>query len=430
MLLFPMLSRLIRHGCLQVIDARGGVHEFGERTDDEIIIIRLTDPALHWRLAINPGLYAGEAYMDGTLQIIRGSLYDFIDLITRNAGFNHIGPLDWLRRLGIGLQRLWQQHNPLDRSRRNVAHHYDLSGALYSLFLDADRQYSCAYFAEPGMNLEEAQAAKKHHIAAKLLLKPGQRVLDIGCGWGGMALTLAQTTDVHVTGITLSTEQLAVARSRAEMLGLSERVQFALCDYRELQGQFDRIVSVGMFEHVGVPHYAAFFSRLRDLLAPDGVALLHSIGRAEGPGTTNPWIRKYIFPGGYSPALSEVIPQVERTGLWLTDLEILRLHYAQTLRHWRHRFLANRDKAAALYDERFCRMWEFYLVGSECAFRHQGHMVFQMQLARSIEAVPPTRDYIHMQETTDAQPAAKHPAHVYPQLIHKLSPAFTGADMG
>ncbi|SNR93509.1 MULTISPECIES: cyclopropane-fatty-acyl-phospholipid synthase family protein [unclassified Azospirillum] len=398
MLLFRMLSRLIRDGRLEVVDARGGVHAFGTGDAAETIIVRLTDPALHWKLAVNPGLYAGEAYMDGTLQMVRGSLYDFIDLVTRNAGFGHIGPFDGLRRLGIGLQRLWQQRNPLDRSRRNVAHHYDLSGALYDLFLDADRQYSCAYFAEPEMNLEEAQAAKKHHIAAKLLLRPGQKVLDIGCGWGGMALTLAELADVEVTGITLSREQLAVARQRAELAGLSDRVRFALCDYRECQGQFDRIVSVGMFEHVGVPHYPGFFRTIRSLLTPDGVALLHSIGRAEGPETSNPWLRKYIFPGGYSPALSEVIPQVERAGLWLTDMEILRLHYAQTLRHWRRRFMANRDKAAALYDERFCRMWEFYLVGCECAFRHQGHMVFQMQLAREVDSVPLTRDYLYVGE--------------------------------
>ncbi len=401
MLLFRMLSRLVREGRLEIIDAGGLVHILGPGDEADTITIRLTDPSLHWKLAINPGLYAGEAYMDGTLRMVRGSLYDFIDLITRNAGFGHIGPFDWLRRLATGLQRFWQQRNPLDRSRHNVAHHYDLSGALYDLFLDADRQYSCAYFAEPGMNLEEAQAAKKHHIAAKLLLRPGQKVLDIGCGWGGTALTIAQLADVQVTGITLSTEQLAIAQQRAELAGLSGRVRFALCDYRECQGQFDRIVSVGMFEHVGVPHYPTFFRTVRSLLAPDGIALLHSIGRAEGPGTTNPWLRKYIFPGGYSPALSEVIPQVERMGLWLTDMEILRLHYAQTLRHWRRRFMANRDKAVALYDERFCRMWEFYLVGCECAFRHQGHMVFQMQLARQIDTVPLTRSYLYGGESAE-----------------------------
>ena len=402
MLLYRFLRAIIRQGKLTVIDARGQPHHFGyETAGQKPVAVRLTDPALEWKLGLHPGLYAGEAYMDGTLQMVEGSLYDFIDLVTRNAGFGPLGPTAALvQRIGVRVQRFVQQRNPLDRSRRNVAHHYDLSRQFYDLFLDADRQYSCAYFPQPGLNLEQAQEAKKRHIAAKLLLKPGCHVLDIGCGWGGMALTLARLADVQVTGITLSTEQLAVARERAAAAGLSDRVRFELCDYRELPGRFDRIVSVGMFEHVGVPQYATFFARVRDLLADDGVALLHAIGRAEGPGTSNPWMRKYIFPGGYSPALSEVTPAVERAGLWLTDMEIWRLHYAETLRHWRERFLAQRDAAKALYDERFCRMWEFYLVGAECAFRHQGHMVFQMQLARNINAVPLTRDYM----LTDAQP--------------------------
>lgn len=396
MLLFRFLRSIIRHGCLTVIDARGQPHHFGSETaGHRPVTVRLTDPALEWKLGLHPGLYAGEAFMDGTLQMVEGSLYDFVDLVTRNAGFGHLGPAGaFAQRIGVGLQRFIQQRNPLDRSRRNVAHHYDLSRQFYDLFLDADRQYSCAYFPRPGMSLEQAQEAKKRHIAAKLLLKPGCHVLDIGCGWGGMALTLARLADVRVTGITLSTEQLAVARERAAAAGLSDRVRFDLCDYRELPGRFDRIVSVGMFEHVGVPQYPTFFARVRDLLTEDGVALLHSIGRAEGPGTTNPWIRKYIFPGGYSPALSEVTPAVEGAGLWLTDMEIWRLHYAETLRHWRERFLARRDAAKALYDERFCRMWEFYLVGAECAFRHQGHMVFQMQMARNVGTVPLARDYM------------------------------------
>lgn len=396
MLLFRLLSSAIKQGRLCVIDSRGGRHYFGSATDDRApVTVRLTDPALEWKLGLHPGLYAGEAYMDGTLQMVEGSLYDFLDLVTANIGRGHLGPTGMLaQRFAIGLQRLIQQYNPLDRSHRNVAHHYDLSREFYELFLDSDRQYSCAYFAEPGFSLEQAQEAKKRHIAAKLLLKPGVHVLDIGCGWGGMALTLARAADVQVTGITLSKEQLAVARERAAAAGLSDRVRFELCDYRQMTGRFDRIVSVGMFEHVGVPHYPAFFGKVHELLADDGVALLHSIGRMEGPGTTNAWIRKYIFPGGYSPALSEVTPAVEGAGLWLTDAEIWRLHYAETLRHWRQRFLANRDKAKALYDERFCRMWEFYLAGSECAFRHQGHMVFQIQMARSVEAVPLTRDYM------------------------------------
>jgi cyclopropane-fatty-acyl-phospholipid synthase len=275
-----------------------------------------------------------------------------------------------------------------------VAHHYDLSGTLYDLFLDADRQYSCAYFTAPDQSIEQAQANKKRHIAAKLLLREGQKVLDIGSGCGGLALYLAKECGVSVTGLTLSTEQLKVARNRAEEAGLADRVHFELLDYREARGSYDRIVSVGMFEHVGVYHYPAFFQKVKELLSEDGVALLHSIGRQDGPGSTNPWIRKYIFPGGYSPAMSEVIPAIERTGLWITDIEILRLHYAETLRAWRTRFNANRERIRALYDERFCRMWEFYLAGSEIAFRHQGHLVFQMQMAKNIDTVPLTRDYI------------------------------------
>jgi cyclopropane-fatty-acyl-phospholipid synthase len=280
------------------------------------------------------------------------------------------------------------------RSRRNAAHHYDLSDQLYELFLDRDRQYSCAYFRSPNDDIDTAQQNKKRHIAAKLLLRPGTRVLDIGSGWGGLALYLAGECGADVTGLTLSEEQFKVANRRAAAAGLADRVRFYLRDYREEGGCYDRIVSVGMFEHVGVNQYPVFFGKLRALLAPDGVALLHSIGRMDGPGATNPWLRKYIFPGGYSPALSEVVPHAERARLWITDLEILRLHYAETLRAWRGRFEHNRDRIRALYDERFCRMWEMYLVGCELAFRRGGHLVFQMQLAKAIETVPLTRDYM------------------------------------
>ncbi len=291
------------------------------------------------------------------------------------------------------LRRL-HQYNPAPRAQRNVAHHYDLSDQLYELFLDRDRQYSCAYFLSPDDDIETAQLNKRRHIAAKLMLRPGQRVLDIGCGWGGMALYLADECGVDVTGLTLSEEQLKVAQRRAAAAGLSDRVRFHLRDYREETGQYDRIVSVGMFEHVGLNHYGRFFAKVNELLTPDGVALLHSIGRKDGPASTNPWMRKYIFPGGYSPALSEVLPIVERRPLWVTDIEILRLHYADTLRAWRDRFNEHRDRIRALYDERFCRMWEVYLIGSELAFRRQDHIVFQMQLARAVETVPITRDYM------------------------------------
>ncbi len=307
--------------------------------------------------------------------------------------------------------RIFRQYNPLWKSRQNVAHHYDLSDTLYNLFLDTDRQYSCAYFNDPSDPLEEAQANKKRHLASKLRLEPGQKVLDIGCGWGGLALYLAQEADVEVTGVTLSVEQLRVAERRARAMGVSDRVKFELVDYRELTGRrFDRIVSVGMFEHVGVVHYPAFFQKIKELLTDDGIALLHSIGRADGPGHTNPWMRKYIFPGGYSPAISEVVPVVEKTRLWITDMEVLRLHYAETLKNWRARFLANRERIKAIYDERFCRMWEFYLAGSEVAFRYQGHVNFQMQIAQRVDSVPLTRDYMFDWERAHA-PKAKSKVH-------------------
>jgi cyclopropane-fatty-acyl-phospholipid synthase len=294
-----------------------------------------------------------------------------------------------LRRLTKRLH----QYNPIPRSRRNVAHHYDLSRELYETFLDADRQYSCAYFTKPGQDLETAQLRKKQHIAAKLHLEPGMRVLDIGCGWGGLGLYLAERLGAEVTGITLSTEQLALANARAAAAGLEASAQFHLRDYRHETGKFDRIVSVGMFEHVGVNHYGEFFRTVHDRLADDGVALLHTIGRRDGPGSTNPWLQKYIFPGGYSPSLSELSAAIERSGLWINDVEVLRLHYAETLRHWRLRFEANRAQVAALYDERFCRMWEFYLATSEVSFRHLDSVVFQLQLSKRRDAVPQTRNY-------------------------------------
>jgi cyclopropane-fatty-acyl-phospholipid synthase len=405
MLLSHMLERIVRIGTLRLINAEGCVHSFGSGTG-RTVTIRLHDKRVARDLFINPRLKLGEAYMDGRLTVEDGSIYDFLDLAAANiaqAPRNLFTPL----YDGFGHAfRVFQQWNPVWRAQKNAHHHYDLSRTLYETFLDSDRQYSCAYFTDPDQSIEAAQAQKKRHIAAKLLLKPGQRVLDIGCGWGGLALYLAKECDVEVTGLTLATEQLELARHRAAAAGLAERVKFELLDYRQAQGTYDRIVSVGMFEHVGVVHYPAFFRKLRELLAPDGVALLHAIGRADGPGATNPWIRKYIFPGGYSPALSEVTPVVERTGLFITDIEVLRLHYAETLRAWRTRFLANRERVRQLYDERFCRMWEFYLAASEMAFRHQGHIVWQMQLAKEVDAVPLTRDYITDWERSHVAPMA------------------------
>jgi cyclopropane-fatty-acyl-phospholipid synthase len=390
MSLHRVLGNAVREGDLTLRLPGGGLLRLGDGTGPRLVA-RITSRIWAARIAAKPGLGVGEAYMDGGLVLEEGQIADFIDLIGRNARFKRKkrrGPVSrWLRE-----RRREMNHRAA--ARRNVAHHYDLSNELYRRFLDADMQYSCAYFPRPDMTLEEAQLAKKRHIAAKLRLDPGQRVLDIGCGWGGMAITLAQEAGVAVDGITLSTEQLALAQQRAAQAGLGDRVRFSLTDYRDVEGPYDRIVSVGMFEHVGRPNYQAYFDGIARLLKDDGVALVHSIGRPEGPNVTNAWIAKYIFPGGYIPALSEVMPHVERAGLMVTDVEILRLHYAETLRAWRARFAAHRAEIAAMYDERFCRMFEFYLGISEMTFRHRGHFVFQLQLAKRIDALPITRDYI------------------------------------
>ncbi|MEQ8666172.1 MAG: cyclopropane-fatty-acyl-phospholipid synthase family protein [Rhodospirillales bacterium] len=394
MLVNGMFRRLIRSGTFLITDTKGRTHRFeGERSGPSAHV-RFHDPRMEYRLLWNGSLTLGEGYMNGWWTVVDGSLYDCLDVIGRNVRIAGMPKLHALLQKLTYPARYLQQLNIAPRAKRNVAHHYDLSGELYNLFLDSDRQYSCAYFRSPDDTLEIAQENKKRHIAAKLRLEPGQKVLDIGCGWGGLALHLARNHDVEVTGLTLSTEQLAVANERARASGLDGRVKFHLRDYRDQDGTFDRIVSVGMFEHVGITYYPTYFNAVKSLLAEDGVALLHTIGRMEGPSTTDPWIRRYIFPGGYLPAPSELTGTIERSGLWLTDLEILRIHYAKTLRIWRERFLANKDKALALYDERFCRMWEYYLAICEISFRHLRNTVFQAQLTRSQDAVPLTRDYM------------------------------------
>jgi cyclopropane-fatty-acyl-phospholipid synthase len=393
MLLASVLARMIRIGRLSVIDAGGGRHVF-EGAPGPVAGVRLHDPALHWKLLLRPRLFVGEAYMAGTLTIEEGTLYDFIDLLVANDEALPDGAVLRLAHAAGRALRQLHQYNPIFRSRRNAAHHYDLSDRLYECFLDSDRQYSCAYFRTPSDDLDTAQLNKRRHLAAKLLLRPGHKVLDIGSGWGGLALFLAAECGVDVTGLTLSEEQHKVATRRAAQAGLADRVRFHLRDYREERARYDRIVSVGMFEHVGVNQYPIFFRKLDQLLAPAGVALLHSIGRMDGPGATNPWLRKYIFPGGYSPAVSEVVPHAEQVRLWITDIEILRLHYAETLRAWRQRFTENRKQIREIYDERFCRMWEMYLVGCELAFRRGGHLVMQIQMAKAVDTVPLTRDYI------------------------------------
>jgi cyclopropane-fatty-acyl-phospholipid synthase len=406
LLLDRVFRRVVIHGCLEVTWPDGRTTRYGDGRSAGAAAIVLRDAATARRIALNPSLAFGEAWMDGGLDVAHGTtLHQLLDLLMANLAEGNLPPaMRWAEAASTWFRRL-QQRNHLDRSRRNVAHHYDLSGRLYGLFLDADRQYSCAYFPTGTETLEQAQVAKKRHIAAKLCLdRPGLRVLDIGSGWGGLALTLAAEHGADVTGVTLSEEQHRESSARAAAAGLAGRVRFLLRDYRTVSGRFDRIVSVGMFEHVGIVQYDAFFAAVARCLAERGVALIHAIGRPEGPGITNAWLRKYIFPGGYSPALSEVLPGIERSGLRVLDIEILRLHYAETIRHWRERFARNRDAIASLYDERFCRMWEFYLVACELAFRRQGHMVWQAQLGHRADAVPLTRDYIAEAERTAARP--------------------------
>jgi cyclopropane-fatty-acyl-phospholipid synthase len=405
MILDRFLRHLIRKGTLRVTFANGKQETFKGMEEGPDIAIRIADRATERRLFMNPNLILGEAFMDGKVTVENGDIYDFLELCLMNLGW---GPGDyWIQRFQARLRR-WSrgiaQYNPIGKAQSNVAHHYDLSDTLYDLFLDKDRQYSCAYYATGNETLEQAQDHKKRHIAAKLLLEPRHKVLDIGSGWGGLGLYIAKSSGADVTGVTLSVEQHKVSQQRAQDQGLADRVRFKLQDYRNESARYDRIVSVGMFEHVGVGHYEEFFRKIKELLTEDGVALLHTIGRADGPGSTNPWLAKYIFPGGYTPALSEIVPIIERVGLFITDIEILRLHYASTLRDWRRRFNDNRDKVRQIYDERFCRMWDFYLAGCEAAFRFGGQLNFQIQLSRKQEAVPLTRDYIQEWEARHMAP--------------------------
>jgi cyclopropane-fatty-acyl-phospholipid synthase len=394
MLLDAMLQRFVKVGALTIIDTQGRERSWQGSKPGPEPKIRFTDDRVERDLMKKPELVVCEAYMDERIEIVGGTLYDFLEFCIINAEIQWESQRGTLAdKIRLGLRKI-QQYNPIGRAQKNIAHHYDLTDEFYRLFLDEDQQYSCSYFPSLDIDLEESQLLKKRHIAAKLLLKPGQKVLDIGSGWGGLGLTIAELGGADVTGVTLSERQHEVSNERARNKGVTERVRFLLQDYRHLRERFDRIVSVGMFEHVGVHHYDEFFGKVRDLLADDGVMLLHAIGRMEGPSWTSAFIRKYIFPGGYIPALSEVLPAIERAGLWVTDIEILRLHYAETLKHWRQRFMARRDEAKALYDERFCRMWEIYLISSELFFRRQRGMVFQIQIAKDRHAVPLTRDYM------------------------------------
>lgn len=391
-LLDLLLRRLVRSGDLKLIDSRGKSHRYGDGAGPPVVAL-IGDQWLEYRLLFDPYLALGEGYMRGQLRMRRGRIYDLLVILARNV--QQRPPPYWTAAFDASrfIIRRFKQFNPTDRARRNAAHHYDMDGAIFDLFLDRDRQYSCGYFID-GMGLDAAQLAKKRHLAAKLALSAGQRVLDIGSGWGGLGIYLAKAANAVVTGVTLSREQLKVSNERVAREGLQETVRFELEDYRNLGGRFDRIVSVGMFEHVGINQYDSYFSKIRQLLTEDGVALIHAIGRPTPPTATDPFIAKYIFPGGYIPALSEMARSVERSGLIIADVETLRLHYAMTLSAWRERFIVNWDKAAAIRDESFCRMWEYYLAASEVAFRYQGLVVFQVQLVKRIDVLPLTRDYM------------------------------------
>lgn len=396
--LHNLLSKIIRNGTLTV-KGTGGERQHGSG-GGRSVAIRFTDPAAERELVSDPQLKLGELYMDGRLRVEQGDIYELLALIKDNTLSEGLSFGMVMRGIGRIIAARLRNRLPIKRNRRNVAHHYDLDERLFSLFLDEDWQYSCAYFNPPGISLTEAQIAKKRHIVAKLLAEPGQRALEIGSGWGGMAMYLSESSGVDVTGITLSTEQLKISRQRAAKRGLAHGVRFELQDYYDLPAadKYDRIVSVGMFEHVGRANYRRFFNKVNDVLADDGVMVLHSIGQPYPALYNNPWIEKYIFPGGYIPSVAEVLPAIEKAGLLVSDIEILPMHYAHTLRHWRQRFIANREKAAAIYDERFVRMWEFYLAGSEMAFTHESFFVFQMQIVKQRTAVPDNRNYIHQRE--------------------------------
>ncbi|WBU64031.1 SAM-dependent methyltransferase [Paracoccus aerodenitrificans] len=393
-LLRSFLVRFITRGNLTVIDSKDEKLSVGDGSGVRLVV-KFHSAQAERAAATNPALKLGEGYMDGDIEILEGSMYDLIMLGYRNAG-RGLMPAVWMKALEkvrITARRLHQINTRL-QSRGNVQRHYDLSADLYRLFLDPDMQYSCGYFPSPDISLAKAQLLKKRHIAAKLQVSDDHEVLDIGCGWGGMGLYLSRVAGARVTGVTLSDEQLALAQRRVETEGLLDRIDFRIQDYREIKQDFDRIVSVGMFEHVGINHFDGFFRKSASMLRPDGTMLLHTIGRVDPPGATNPFLRRYIFPGGYIPALSEIMQSVEKSGLVVTDIEVLRVHYAETLKAWREAFMARRDEAASLYDEAFCRMWEFYLAGSEASFREGGMVVFQIQLAHRVGQVPVTRDYI------------------------------------
>ena len=395
-LLSGLLDKFISNGTLRLYDASGQLHTFGGKLPGPSVTLRINRRGLETTLFLNPELKAAEAYMDGALSFEDGSaIYDLLLLFSVNrSGLGAHGSQKLLRKLWRALRR-WHQANPVGTAAKQARHHYDLSTDLYRLFLDDDMQYSCGYFRDPVHDsLEDAQRYKLIHATAKLQLAPGMTVVEIGSGWGGFAIHLAQQTGARVVGINVSPEQIRISKERAQAAGVADLVEFRELDYRNVEGRFDRVVSVGMMEHVGIAHFDEYFAKIRNLLKDDGYGFIHCIGRMSPPGTTGPFIRKYIFPGGYSPALSEVLAATERNGLWVSDIEVLRLHYYHTIRHWRERFARNRERAAQIYDERFCRLWEFYLAAVELEFLHGSHMVFQMLVATTRDAVPIRRDFM------------------------------------
>lgn len=401
-LLDKMLRGLVKVGELVLVDHDGRTYRYGSpRVGVRRVAVRLTDRGAAIHIAKDPRVGAGEAYMDGRLVVTEGDVRDLVLLISENAPSEMPGelrPRGAARQIFDTAAAKLDQFNRRTRSRRNAEHTYNLTRRLYELFLDADRQYTCGYHRDPANGLEQAQLDKKAHIAAKLNLKPGMRVLDIGCGWGGLALYLHRHYDVDVLGVALAPDQIAFCNERAVEAGISDRVRFSLTDYRDVEGKFDRIVNVGLIEHLGTPHYPAFFAKAAELLTPEGLMVSHCCGRMGPPGTTDKWTRKYIFPGGYIPALSELVSEAERHQLIVADVEALRYHYAHTLEEWYRRTCAARDEIVALYDERFFRMWQFYLAGAEAAFRHGGLVNWQVQFLRHRNAVPMTRDYMYEEE--------------------------------
>jgi len=389
------LNRLIKDDGFELIDANSKSYLIGKPKKENPIRFKILDKTLHWKLLINPDLYLGEGYTDGSIVIENGTLTEFLDIAIKNIGRDSANSitnaLDKFRRM----YRYITNFNLIGKSKQNVAHHYDLSNKFYDLFLDEKRQYSCAYFKNEDDTLEVAQNNKIDHIIKKLNLKPNHKVLDVGCGWGTLALDIAKKTQCEVVGITLSKNQLEYAQQKAREMNLENQVEFRLEDYRQLSEKFDRVVSVGMFEHVGRKFYSKYFNKVFDFLNEDGVALIHTIGSINPPRGPQPWITKYIFPGGYTPSLSEVSLPIEKSGLIISDLEVLRAHYAHTLRNWKDRFMSKKEQVLEMFDEKFFRMWEFYLVGCEMSFKWSDQVVFQFQLTRKLKATPITRDYIY-----------------------------------